>query len=127
MWIAPSIPVGRRWARGQAILAAPALLIFAVSPARAQNLAAPLPALGMAAPLADPGMANVPPAAPPQPAPQVEPRSAPALTATPVIVPPVPKSLRGSGSGLTNEGGQLPNQKTGRRHEHVVRDICIGC
>ena len=127
MCIALCIPHRRRWTRGQAILAAPALLVFAVSPAGAQNLAAPPPALGMAVPLADPGMANVPPAAPPQPTPQAEPRSAPALTATPVIVPPVPRPLRGPGSGLANEGGQLPNQKTGRRHEHVVRDICIGC
>ncbi|TXM92857.1 hypothetical protein FV223_10355 [Methylobacterium sp. WL116] len=23
--------------------------------------------------------------------------------------------------------GDLPNQRTGLRHEHVVRDICIGC
>jgi len=127
MCIALCIPVGRRGARGQAILAALALLVLAAGPAIAQNLAAPPPALGMAVPLADPGMANVPPATPPLSPQQAEPRPAPALTANPVILPPVARPLRGLGSGLANEGGQLPNQKTGHRHEHVVRDICIGC
>ena len=26
-----------------------------------------------------------------------------------------------------NQDGRLPNQRTGPKHEHVVRDICIGC
>lgn len=127
MCIAVCIPVGRLWARGRAILAAPALLLLAVGSAGAQNLAAPPPALGMAVPLAEPGMANVPPSVSPQPAPQAEPQPAPAIATTPPIVPRVPRLPRGLGSVQANGGGQLPNQKTGHRHEHVVRDICIGC
>jgi hypothetical protein len=31
------------------------------------------------------------------------------------------------GGGFRSLDGQLPNQRTGPMHQHVVRDICIGC
>ncbi|MBE7204239.1 MAG: hypothetical protein INR70_41495 [Parafilimonas terrae] len=37
------------------------------------------------------------------------------------------RRLRALGGGFPSTDGQLPNQRTGPRREHVVHDICIGC
>lgn len=81
------------------------------------------PAPGMALTLPEPGMANslansaaVAPSAPPSipVAPQIDPGEG-------------RRRLRALGTGFPSLGGQLPNQRTGSRHQHVVHDICIGC
>lgn len=124
-----SIPTGRTlpWRTSCATLAlAMAILCGAVpSPVAAQNIAAPPPALGMAVPLPDPGMASgaAAPATPPAEARPVPPQPA----HDPVVAAPRPKHPRGLGSGFATTDGKLPNQRTGSQHEHVVRDICIGC
>ncbi len=120
----------RLWPRaGRAVLgllAAGSLVSAALAdPVTRQGIAAPPPALGMAVPLPDPGMAN---AAPGRTAPAEDaPRPPTEPPPTPVIAVPGPKRLRGLGGRFPDEGGRLPNQRTGHRHEHVVRDICIGC
>lgn len=117
-----------RWRRSAILIT----LILAGGPsagssplAAAEGIAAPPPALGMAVPLPDPGMAGgasdrVPPAGdvPRRPA---EPPPAP------VLAEPRPKRPPPLGGAFPAGNGQLPNQRTGRHHEHVVRDICIGC
>lgn len=95
------------------------------SPGRAQGIAARPPALGMAVPLPDPGMASG--AADPPPVPAVARPLPPPPSPDPLQAAPRPKRPRGLGSGFATTDGRLPNQRTGSRHEHVVRDICIGC
>jgi hypothetical protein len=95
------------------------VLILVPPTARAGEFTQAPPAPGMALTLPDPGMAN----------------SAPAPAAPPEAVAPPPpqvdltggRRLRALGSGFSSIEGRLPNQRTGPRHEHVVRDICIGC
>lgn len=108
------------------VLAAGSLIPAALAaPVTRQGIAAPPPALGMAVPLPDPGMAN---AAPGRSAPADDvPRPPPEPPPSPVTALPTPKRPRSLGGVFLNEGGRLPNQRTGRHHEHVVRDICIGC
>ncbi|WCS27122.1 hypothetical protein LOK46_10005 [Methylobacterium sp. NMS14P] len=114
-------PLNRR------VVAAPvlALLVAAPLPGRAGEFAQAPPAPGMALALPDPGMANGAPAptAAPPPAPAAE---VPAPVKA-VSVPAVERRFRALGSGFSSIDGQLPNQRTGQRHQHVVRDICIGC
>lgn len=89
------------------------------APARAGEFAQVPPAPGMALTLPEPGMANSEAAGASAPA---------AIPATPQIDPGAGRRrLRALGAGFPSLGGQLPNQRTGSRHEHVVRDICIGC
>ena len=120
----------RLWPRADravlGLLAAASLVSTALAdPVTGQGIAAPPPALGMAVPLPDPGMANAAPGgiAPANEAPRPPTEPPP----TPVIATPGPKRPRGFGGLFPDEGGRLPNQRTGHRHEHVVRDICIGC
>lgn len=40
---------------------------------------------------------------------------------------PAFRRARLSRGGDTVLGGQLPNERTGSKREHVVRNICIGC
>ncbi|MEE7449490.1 hypothetical protein MRF4_17675 [Methylobacterium radiotolerans] len=114
-------PLNRRVAAAPAL----ALLVAAPLPGRAGEFAQVPPVPGMALTLPDPGMANgaPAPAAAPTPAPAAE---APAPVRT-VSVPAVERRFRALGSGFSSMAGQLPNQRTGQRHQHVVRDICIGC
>ncbi|MCJ2052554.1 hypothetical protein [Methylobacterium sp. J-070] len=104
--------------RSRLILAA---LAAAPLSARAGEFAQAPPMPGMALTLPEPGMANGAPALPP-----------------PAAVPPVPvvpqadltggrRRPRVLGGGFRSVDGQLPNQRTGPKHEHVVHDICIGC
>jgi hypothetical protein len=76
----------------------------------------------MALTLPDPGMANSTPAPPPGPG-----AAAPAPVAVPTDLTGGRRRLRALGSGFPSTDGQLPNQRTGPRREHVVHDICIGC
>lgn len=95
------------------------LIFAATASAQAGEFAQVPPAPGMALTLPEPGMANSDRAEP----------SAPAA----VPVRPEGDSLAGPGrlrmlgSGFPSIAGQLPNQRTGSRHQHVVHDICIGC
>lgn len=111
-------PLNRR------VVAAPvlALLVAAPLPGRAGEFAQVPQAPGMALTLPDPGMANGAPA--PAAAPTAAPAPAPVKAAS---VPAVERRFRVLGSGFSSLDGQLPNQRTGQRHQHVVRDICIGC
>jgi hypothetical protein len=101
------------------------ILVASLLPAPAQGIAARPPALGMAVPLPDPGMANDAPAG--STPPDAVPRLTPDEPHAPVAVAPAPKHPRLLGGAFPHEDGRLPNQRTGHRHEHVVRDICIGC
>jgi hypothetical protein len=96
-----------------------AALVLAPAAARAGEFAPTPPAPGMALTLPDPGMANSTPATPP------------GLGAAPVAAQAdltgSRRRLRALGSGFPSTDGQLPNQRTGPRREHVVHDICIGC
>ncbi|MCJ2015192.1 hypothetical protein [Methylobacterium sp. J-076] len=108
-------------------LAAACALLTGLAPVppafAAEGMAARAPALGMAVTPRDPGMAGGgPPAAPPDAA-----RSEPVPDRPPVQAAPAPRRPRALGSVLPGADGRLPNQRTGPRHEHVVRDICIGC
>lgn len=104
-----------------------AALVIAPVPGRAGEFAQAPPVPGMALSLPDPGMASGAP----------EPASLPAPSPVPTTDPPAParaeagsadgRRLRALGSGFSAVEGQLPNQRTGSRHQHVVRDICIGC
>ncbi|MGH1573064.1 hypothetical protein ACRAWG_23305 [Methylobacterium sp. P31] len=87
--------------------------------ARAGEFAQAPPAPGMALTLPDPGMANSAPA----------PTAPPEAAAPPPQVDPLGERRRfgALGSGFPSLEGRLPNQRTGPRREHVVRDICIGC
>ena len=100
-----------------------ATLALVPTATRAGEFAQAPPAPGMALTLPGGGMANsvATPAPPP-----------------PVVAPPAPlavqadltggrRRLRALGSGFPAIDGQLPNQRTGQRHQHVVHDICIGC
>ncbi|WP_267353820.1 hypothetical protein [Methylobacterium sp. GC_Met_3] len=92
------------------------LSIAVLAPAQAGEFAQGLPAPGMALTLPEPGMANstvAEPSVTPAP-PQIDPDAG-------------RRRPRMLGTGFPSIGGQLPNQRTGARHEHVVRDICIGC
>ncbi|MCJ2063142.1 hypothetical protein MKK63_10520 [Methylobacterium sp. J-088] len=92
------------------------LSLAVLAPARAGEFAQLPPAQGMALTLPEPGMANstvAEPSVTPVP-PQIDPDAG-------------RRRLRMLGTGFPSIGGQLPNQRTGSRHEHVVRDICIGC
>ncbi|MFF9551758.1 hypothetical protein [Methylobacterium fujisawaense] len=101
-------------------------LVAASLPGRAGEFAPTAPVPGMALTQPDPGMANGAPAPvlPAQPAPVA---AAPAPG--PVQADPTGGRRRppGLGSGFSSLEGRLPNQRTGLRHPHVVRDICIGC
>jgi hypothetical protein len=101
---------------------------------RAGEFAQAPPVPGMALTRSDPGMANSAPA--PAPVPAAVPAPVPAPE--PAAAAPVPapsqadltggrRRLRALGTGFPSIDGQLPNQRTGTRHQHVVRDICIGC
>lgn len=93
------------------------LLVAPVS-GQAGEFAQTAPVPGMALTPPDPGMAN----GPPTPAPGA---AAPAQAE--LNLPVGRRRLHALGSGLSSIEGHLPNQRTGPRHEHVVRDICIGC
>jgi hypothetical protein len=74
---------------------------------------------GMALTLPEPGMANSAAAAPSAP---------PSIPVAPQTDPGEGRRrLRALGTGFPSIGGQLPNQRIGSRHQHVVHDICIGC
>ena len=97
-----------------------AFLIFAASAsARAGEFAHVPPMPGMALTLPEPGMANSEPAGPPAPAEVPAPPQSDSFEGK--------RRLRALGSGFPSSDGQLPNQRTGSRHQHVVHDICIGC
>lgn len=81
---------------------------------------APVPGMALTPP--DPGMASG--ASEPAPSP-VPGAAAPAQAQLDLTAGR--RRLRALGSGLSSIEGHLPNQRTGPRHEHVVRDICIGC
>ncbi|WP_447412940.1 hypothetical protein, partial [Clostridium perfringens] len=87
-----------------------------------EGMAATPPALGMAVGPLDPGMAGGGPVAPPPENPRVV---VPAHTPVTVVLPP--RRPRAFGGVAAGADGHLPNQRTGQHHEHVVRDICIGC
>jgi hypothetical protein len=95
-----------------------ATLALAPLPVQAGEFAQMPPVQGMALPLPDPGMAGGAPAAIPAPEAAAPPQAD--LTGG-------RRRLRALGSGFSSIDGRLPNQRTGPRHEHVVRDICIGC
>lgn len=99
-----------------ALVSLASLPLAASALARAGEFAQLPPAQGMALTLPEPGMANS----------AVAERS---VTSVPPQVDPDVgrRRLRMSGTGFPSIGGQLPNQRTGSRREHVVRDICIGC
>jgi hypothetical protein len=98
-----------------------AAFVLAPAAARAGEFAQIPPAPGMALTLPDPGMASGTPAPAPPPALAAPPVAAQAdLTGG-------RRRLRALGSGFPSTDGQLPNQRTGPRREHVVHDICIGC
>ncbi|KAB1070784.1 hypothetical protein F6X53_29595 [Methylobacterium soli] len=67
--------------------------------------------------------------APPHPAADVLQTSRdPIINAGHVVdLPPAHRRMPLSGSDRRLLDGQLPNQETGPKREHVVRDICIGC
>jgi hypothetical protein len=102
------------WIRFRFVVAA---LILVAPSAQSGEFAAGSPAPGMAMPLPDPGMATGPAAAP--------------APAQPNVAGTDPtggeRRFRALGSGFSTAEGRLPNQRTGPRREHVVRDICIGC
>lgn len=100
-------------------------LILAPLPVRAGEFAPAPPSQGMALPLPDPGMAGGGPAVPAPPAETAGP-PAPAAPAQADLTGGQ-RRLRALGSGISSIDGRLPNQRTGPRHERVVRDICIGC
>jgi hypothetical protein len=104
--------------RGRLILA---VLAAAPLTARAGEIAQAPSGLGMALTAPDPGMANGSPA--PAPTPAAGPPTVPQKT----DLTGGQRRLGALGSGLPAADGQLPNQRTGRRREHVVHDICIGC
>ncbi|MGU3667816.1 hypothetical protein ACLBX9_26825 [Methylobacterium sp. A49B] len=60
-------------------------------------------------------------------------RAPPSAAETPAPVAPQVefqgsrRRFKALGSGLPVIDGQLPNQRTGPKREHVVHDICIGC
>jgi len=94
-------------------------VLDAFAPAGAGEFAPMPPVPGMAVTLPEPGMAN----------------SEAVGSSVPAEVPAAPRTdsgegrrrLRALGAGFPSIGGQLPNQRTGSRHQHVVHDICIGC
>lgn len=114
---------GRRFRR----LASGAILAWGVSPAPAvEGMAVGPPALGMAVAPPDPGMAGGGPASDSAlPLPDARPEAGQDRRAVIAVLPP--RRPRALGGVFPNEDGQLPNQRTGRHHEHVVHDICIGC
>ena len=116
-------PLNRR------VVAVPAvaLLVVAPLPGRAGEFAQVPPVPGMALTLPDPGMANGAPAPAPTAAPAPAAAAEPPAPVRAASVPAVERRFRSLGSGLSSIDGQLPNQRTGQRHQHVVRDICIGC
>ncbi|GJE39090.1 hypothetical protein KHHGKMAE_3169 [Methylobacterium persicinum] len=88
----------------------------------AEGMAVASPALGMAVTPPDPGMAEGGTAPPSPEAPRVAtPEHSPVLEVSP------PRRPRAFGGVAAGADGRLPNQRTGHHHEHVVRDICIGC
>ena len=105
-------------ARCRLVLAILPLASLARPPARAGEFAQVPPGPGMALWRADSGMANSVPAGPTVPA---------ASPVPPRIDPGNGRRLNSPGGGLPPLTGQLPNQRTGARHQHVVHDICIGC
>ncbi|MCJ2136101.1 hypothetical protein MKK69_18950 [Methylobacterium sp. J-026] len=104
--------------RRRLVLAILPLASLARLPAQAGEFAQGPPAPGMALTRADPGMANSVPAGLSDPA---------ASPLSPQIDPGNGRRLGGPGGGFPPLKGQLPNQRTGSRHQHVVHDICIGC
>lgn len=120
-WRSTSLPLVARLA-SRALLALPFL---APHLALAQGIAAAPPVLGMAVDPPDHGMAIVQPAPVPE-SPSASARQSP-MDNREVLAAPGRRRFRGLGSGFADAKGQLPNQRTGQHHEHVVRDICIGC
>lgn len=51
--------------------------------------------------------------------------AAPAVTPAAAVPPMVPMPPPRPTARILD--GELPNQRTGPKHERVVRDICIGC
>lgn len=102
--------------RSRLILAA-----FAAAPLSAQagDFAQVPPVPGMALTHPEPGMAIGTPVPPPAAASPV-----PAAPQADLTMGRRPKAL---GTGRTSADGQLPNQRTGPKRDHVVHDICIGC
>lgn len=88
----------------------------------AEGMAPAPPALGMAVGPPDPGMAGGGPAPAQGERPRVTVPEHPLITT--VRPPRRPRTFGGVETGMD---GRLPNQRTGHHHEHVVRDICIGC
>lgn len=94
-------------------------LLTTCAPARAGEFAPVPPVPGMALTLPEPGMVKSEAA---------EPAAQSAAPAPPSIDPGQGRRrLPALGTGISSSGGQLPNQRTGPRHTHVVHDICIGC
>jgi len=54
-------------------------------------------------------------------------RNAILKTAHAINLPPAHRRVRLSRGDEPLLGGELPNQRTGPKREHAVRDICIGC
>jgi hypothetical protein len=64
----------------------------------------------------------------PQPADVPQPPRDPIINAVHTVnLPPTHKRMRFSGGDERLVNGRLPNQRTGPKRDHVVRDICIGC
>ena len=99
-----------------------AAFVLAPAAARAGEFAQIPPAPVMALTLPDPGMASSAPAPAPPPA-----LAAPPPVAAQADLTGGRRRLRALGGGFPSTDGQLPNQRTGPRREHVVHDICIGC
>jgi hypothetical protein len=63
-----------------------------------------------------------------QPNDVLQPERRPIINAShPTDLTPAYRHVRLSRGADPVLGGQLPNQQTGPKREHVVRDICIGC
>lgn len=116
-------PIPSRAGRRRGPTMSVAILALLVSQAHGgEGMAVAPPTLGMAVGPPGPGMVEAGP--PPSPS---APRKASVQEPAPVIVLPPPRRPRTFGGVAAGPDGPLPNQRTGRHHEHVVRDICIGC
>ncbi|MBE7248146.1 MAG: hypothetical protein INR63_24640 [Actinomycetospora chiangmaiensis] len=104
--------------RSRLLLAA---LVAVPLSAQAGEFAQTAPAPGMALTLPEPGMASG------APVPASPPAAVPPPVAPQADLTGGRRRLKAVGSGLPPIEGQLPNQRTGPKREHVVHDICIGC
>lgn len=102
-----------------------ALLPFVTVPARAGEFAPVPPPPGMA--LTSPKPAITKPAVPKPAMADSEAVRAPTPASSQIDPGEGQRHLRALGAGFPSLGGQLPNQRTGSRRQHVVNDICIGC